>query len=138
MSGSYLSCQVYITSRQRPYLEATRFTIRANRFTIEADHEALRWILTKADPTRKLTRCRLRLWELEFDIVYPASIKHRGADVLSHCKAKVESRTPLDGNVSVLIISQEVQRCAPQAEKTGFEFTEEPKAQSYHLFRKLT
>lgn len=59
----------------RPYLEGSRFTIRTH-------HDALQWILNMADATDKSARWRLRLSELEFDIVHRAGVTHQPADIL--------------------------------------------------------
>lgn len=59
----------------RPYLEGTQFII-------QTDHESLWWILDLADATEKLARRRLRLSELNYDVVHRAEVKHWAASAL--------------------------------------------------------
>lgn len=81
----------------RPYVEGRRFTIRT-------DHESLRWNLNMADATGKLSRWRLRLQELEFDVVHREVIKHQTADALSRLGTQGEYQAELNYEVPVLLL----------------------------------
>lgn len=52
------------------YLEGTQFTIRA-------DHDSYKWILSPPDTINRLTRCRLRLSEFELDAVQSTGMAHQ-------------------------------------------------------------
>lgn len=55
----------------------------STRFPIRTDHDALRWLLNMTDVTGTLAQWRLRLSELELDVVHRAVIKRQAADSLS-------------------------------------------------------
>lgn len=56
-----------------PHLQGAHLTIRT-------DQEALSWILDMTDAKGRLSRWRLRLSVLEYDIVHRAGVKHQAAD----------------------------------------------------------
>lgn len=63
----------------RPYLEG-------GRFKIQTDHDSLKLILNIADAANRVGRSRLRLFELELELVRRVGIIHQAADVLSRLK----------------------------------------------------
>jgi hypothetical protein len=65
----------------RPYLEGTHFTVRS-------DQVALRWLLSFKDPSGRLARWRLRLFEFDFTIQYRPGIKNNLADGCSQVPSK--------------------------------------------------
>lgn len=58
------------------------------------NHEALKWLLTISDAPGNLARWCLCFAEIEFDIVFPAGIKHHAADAL----LSVRTEWPSDQN----------------------------------------
>lgn len=53
----------------RPYLEASRFAIHI-------DHDPLKWNLIKTDTSGRLALWKLRLSELNLNVVYDAGTQH--------------------------------------------------------------
>ena len=88
----------------RPYLEVTRFLVRT-------DHEALNWLMTFTDPSRRLTRCRLRLSEFYYEISYRPGRKHQVLDALSRLvrpglqPSSVEDEIPTFGDQNNVIVT---------------------------------
>ncbi len=60
----------------RPYLYRTHFTL-------ETDHQALKYLMKMNDLTRKLARWSLRLQEYDFEIFYRPGSRNANADGLS-------------------------------------------------------
>ena len=67
---------VWAVRTLQPYIEGTKFTIRT-------DHDALRWLMSLAESSRRLTRWRLRLAEYDFTIQYRPGRVHQVPDALS-------------------------------------------------------
>lgn len=109
-----------------PYLER-------NRYNIRADHEALRWTPTTTEETRKLSRCRLRLSEFEFDIVPSAGMKQKAVDALLSLTTKGDNKTALVDDIPVLTVSQAFCACAPRTEIIDSDFIEEAKRSFFHF-----
>ena len=60
----------------RPYLYG-------RKFTLETDHQALTWLMSKQEPAGKLSRWALELQEYDMDIVYRKGCENVVADALS-------------------------------------------------------
>ena len=58
------------------------------RFTLVTDHKLLLWFQNSKDPCSRVSRCRLKLGEYDFDLVYKAGKMNVNADALS--------RNPID------------------------------------------
>lgn len=67
----------------RPYLYG-------RRFTLETDHKALTWLMTKKDLTGKLMRWSLELQEHDIDIKFRQGTDNVVADALSRFPADTE------------------------------------------------
>ncbi len=67
---------VWAVLHLRSYLERTRFTVRT-------DHHALKWALFLAKAEGRFAEWRLRLAELDFEVVYRPGVKHSVPDALS-------------------------------------------------------
>ncbi len=76
-SSTWLECLgvVWAVFHLRPYLGRTRFTVRT-------DHYALKWACFLAKVNGRLAKCRLRLEEFDFDVVYRPGLKHSVPDAL--------------------------------------------------------
>lgn len=83
-------------------------------YTIQTDHDALQWILTKAEATEKLARRPSRLSVFEFHIVHRARVGYQVPDTLSRLKKKVEDKTLLEDKVATLSILQMIVTCVPK------------------------
>ena len=57
-----------------------------------------------ADATGKLARWRLRLAELEFDVVHHAGFINKAADALCRLETDGEDTTPLNDDMPVFLI----------------------------------
>lgn len=71
-------------------------------------HNALKWIVNLTDSTEKLVRWRLRLLELELDIVHYTGIKHQTADVLLPLRNTRTDQTPIGDEIQVLCITSSI------------------------------
>jgi len=67
---------VWSVLKLRPFLDGHRFLIRT-------DHQALSWLFSTTDSSRRMMRWRLRLSEYAFDMQYKPSESHHAPDVLS-------------------------------------------------------
>jgi RNase H-like domain found in reverse transcriptase len=71
---------VWATRTLRPYLEGKRFTVRS-------DQDSLSWLFSASScESRRLARFRLRLAELDFQVLYNAARKNWPADAMSRCQ----------------------------------------------------
>lgn len=61
-------------------------------------------MLNLRDSRAGLTRCRLRLTELEFDVIHIAGIKQKATDELSSLPISVGDRTPLKNDFPLIAI----------------------------------
>lgn len=57
-----------------------------------------------SDATGKLTRWRLRLSELELDVVHRARVKHYAVDALSRLPTSGADETMIDGKTTLLLL----------------------------------
>lgn len=73
---------------------------------ISTDNEALRSLMTSASASRKLTKRRLRLLLLDFQVVYRAGIKHQAPNTLSRLEKEETDRTRIDKKLSALLINE--------------------------------
>lgn len=80
-----------------------RTYVEGHRFTIRTDQDALRCILNMEDATGKPARWRLRLKELEFDVVNRAGIKNQAADVLYGLETEEEDTADLKDEFYVIL-----------------------------------
>lgn len=83
---------------------------------IPTNHEALQWILTMTNGIRKLEQWRLRLSKLEVDVDYRDLIKKQASNVLSSLNTKGKSETPLQYEVQVFTLPQEIFICECKTE----------------------
>ena len=67
---------VWAVRTLRPYVEGTKFTV-------QTDHDALRWLMFLTESSGRLTRWRLRLAEYDFTIQYRPGRVHQVPDALS-------------------------------------------------------
>lgn len=80
-------------------------SLQGSRFIVRTDHEALKYLVTMSDPSRKLAYWRPRLSKLELDIVHLASIKHQAADTMSRLMIERTDTTELDDDISPLAVT---------------------------------
>jgi hypothetical protein len=59
-------------------------------FTLVTDHSALKWLMTKREPTGKLLRWVLFLQSMQFEVKHRAGKKHQNADALSRSVCVIE------------------------------------------------
>lgn len=62
--------------------------------------------------------------DYEFDIIHLSDVNHQAADALTRLKTKGEHETPLEDEVSFLIILQEIYACSSKMETTDLHFIE--------------
>ena len=67
---------VWAVRTLRPYVEGTKFTV-------QTDHDALRWLMYLTESSGRLTRWRLRLAEYDFTIQYRLGRVHQVPEILS-------------------------------------------------------
>lgn len=79
-----------------------RSYLKGSRFTIRTDHQALRWILNMSDATGKMEIWRLRLSELELDVVHRAGVKHQAAEALSRLPFSGDDETTIEDEIPLL------------------------------------
>ena len=60
----------------QPYLQG-------QNFTIYTDHNALRWLMSLADPSGRLARWSLLIQQFDFDAVHRPGVVNGNADALS-------------------------------------------------------
>lgn len=66
------------------------------------DHDALKCILSPAEATRKLARRRLRLSEVEFEVVHCSKFKHQVSVAVLLLQTTGEDCNPVEGVVPVM------------------------------------
>ena len=74
---------VFYVTHFRPYLYG-------RKFSLVTDHKPLVWFQNSKDPCSRVSRCRLKLAEYDFDVIYKAGKMIVNADALS--------RNPIDDN----------------------------------------
>ena len=67
---------VWGCKKYRPYLYG-------RKFTIVTDHKSLTWDFNVMDPSSRLLRLRLKLEELDYEVVYKPGVRKTNADALS-------------------------------------------------------
>lgn len=70
------------------------------------DQDALKWVLTSADALQKLARWRIRLLELDFEIVHRAGIKHQVSVKLWRLTNEGFDKINVGEEVPVLIVDE--------------------------------
>lgn len=73
----------------RPYVEGLHVTI----FT---DHNSLRWLMSRPNPSGRLARWSLRLQDFDFSIVHKPGTRNTVPDALSRNPLPLTSDTPID------------------------------------------
>lgn len=81
----------------RTYLKGTNFIIRT-------DHHSLKWMLNPADVTGMLKVKRLQLTELDFKVIYRASVRDQDTDALSGLHTTGKGDKDIDGEAPVLAV----------------------------------
>lgn len=76
-----------------------RLYLDSNGSNFQTDHKSLNWLLSVSDSSRKLARCRLPLWEFQFDIVYPGDIKQQAATSVSRLLTDRSHNTNLNDDI---------------------------------------
>ena len=71
-------------------------------FTVDTDHEPLKWLLTYKESTSRLAWGRLRLLKYEFDIQYRKEIKHQADDALTRLETDGHDTVEIDDDVPVI------------------------------------
>lgn len=77
---------------------------KQNCFTIHIDDGALKWVLILTDSTGQRARWRVRLSQLELNVVHRAGIKHWAADGLSPLETASKDRNPLEHDLPPYLI----------------------------------
>ena len=83
---------VWAITTLRPYIEGQKFVVRT-------DHDALRWLLTLSDPSGRMMRWRLRLYEFDFEIQYRPGRVHQVPDALSRLITPGSDPKPVDDEI---------------------------------------
>lgn len=66
---------------------------------MHTNHASLRWLPNVTDPSGRLIRWRLRLSELDFEVIYKKGRENTQADVLSHLPSAGSNQDPVDYDV---------------------------------------
>lgn len=82
---------VWAVKRLRQYL-------LGKKFTIQTDHQALKWLFNVKDPSSRLLRWRLKLEEYEYVIEYKKGKENQAADALSRLHLTTEEIDQLLNN----------------------------------------
>lgn len=77
-------------------------------FTIQTEHDALKWTLDLADSTGRLAPLRLRLSEFDLNVIHHAGIMHQATDALSRLSNIVKDESPLEDGLLHLTIDHVV------------------------------
>ena len=88
---------VWAVQTLRPYLER-------ERFVINTDHHALKWLLNIADASGRLARWRLRLSEFDFEVQYVKGTKNTLADAMSRLPTTGGTSVPTDEEIPCFFI----------------------------------
>lgn len=84
---------------QRPYLKDAQFAIHI-------DNDSLMKILNSTNKTGRHARWRLRLPEIDFEVIHLADVKHQAADVLTHSWATGDEDAPLEDGLPLLAVDE--------------------------------
>ncbi len=77
---------VYAIEKFRPYIEYTHFTV-------ETDHQALKWLMEMKDPRGRLARWIMKLQGYSFTIRYRPGKLNKVADALSRSPVNTTDKT---------------------------------------------
>lgn len=77
---------------------SSRSCLEKNRYTIWADHDALKCILNITDSAGPLTRWRLRFSKFDPAVGHRAGIRHQAADTLLQVSTSDKDESPLEGD----------------------------------------
>lgn len=110
----------------RPYLDGTRVRI-------QTDQDSLECVLNHADATRHLAHWRLHLFEFQFDVDYPAEIKHQATDALSRPLTTGADSEPRKGVLPVVVIDTNT----PDSTKVRLENLQEAISQVFEYYESL-
>ena len=91
---------VWALQTLRPYLQGEKFTVHSGQ-------TSLHWLLTIGEPSGRLMRCRLRLSEFDFQILYKKGKLNTQADALSRLTTLGETTSDLDEDVTCFLIDGE-------------------------------
>lgn len=75
-------------------------------FIIHTDGEASKWFLTSPNVSGKLLRWRLRVPELDFEVVHRDGIRHQALDALSSLKTEGSDKTNRYEQLLVFIVDE--------------------------------
>lgn len=98
-----------LPSFRRSYLNGTGFNIRT-------DHDLYRWRLNLTGGTGRLSRWRLRMSELKFDVIYQTKIKHQAADGLSGLKTTRTDNSALEKEVPEKNVTMSIRKICMRTE----------------------
>lgn len=82
----------------------SQYYLDGHKFTIDTNHEALKWILSLSDGTGKLVCSPLRLSEFEFDFGHRSGTKKQAADILSRFKTCDTDTTESEDDLPEVIL----------------------------------
>jgi hypothetical protein len=91
---------VWSIKRLRPYLEATRFTVRT-------DHAAITWLFDVDGDNRRLARWRLCLAEYDFTVKHRPGVIHQPADGLSRLRTEGHDESDLGDEIPCIVVADE-------------------------------
>lgn len=90
---------VFSVEKLRGYLEATRFTVIT-------DHYSLKWLFSIKDPVGRIARWAVRLQQYNFDIVHRSGREHVVPDALSRSVPVVSSLETLNDRWYLQLLSE--------------------------------
>lgn len=73
-------------------LQTLRPHLAREDFTVSTGRNSSHWLLSVSEPSELLIRCRLRLSEIDIDILYKTGIKNCQAEALSRLRANAEEK----------------------------------------------
>ena len=100
-----------------------RLYLYGRKFTLVTDHKPLVWFQNSKDPCSRVTRCKLKLREYDFDVAYKARKTNVKADALSRNPIDLEDIENNDinnkNNIEMNLIKQRNAKCI-----SDFEYKE--------------
>lgn len=78
-----------------------RTYLKITRFTIQTDHDFLKWILSPVDATGRLACQCLGLFKFEFDVFRGAGIKNQAANALPRLQTIYAHTEPIKNDVPI-------------------------------------
>lgn len=79
--------------------------MKSIRFTTKTNHDSLKWILNVTVSNAGIARWRLRLPEIEIDVLHRVEIRHQVADAQSQLPTTGESRKPFENDLPIPAIN---------------------------------